>query len=163
VLKQYFHRPNALPMSNQQHWRSECITDCTEHATKHTLTNQDFSNSHNKSSPKSFGKSVSLPPHQRMHSPTACASFTMRNTTKLLPYVTEALQSITGRNGSIMELLRSIMERYRALLNITGALWRRCRMLRGVMETLRKCYGALTEHYRTITKKHRFCPSLIKF
>jgi len=28
----------------------------------------------NKSSPKPFGKSTSLSPHRRMHSPTACAS-----------------------------------------------------------------------------------------
>ena len=28
----------------------------------------------NKSSPKSFGKSTSLPLHRRMHSPTMCAS-----------------------------------------------------------------------------------------
>jgi len=32
-----------------------------------------------KSSPNSFSKSVSLPPHQRMHSPTVCASCSLYN------------------------------------------------------------------------------------
>ena len=49
----------------------------------------------NKSFPKSFGKSASLFPRRRMHSPTACASCTMRNVTKLLQNVTEPLRKIS--------------------------------------------------------------------
>jgi len=39
-------------------------------------TTKDYAN---KSSPKSFGKSMSLPPRRRMHSPTACASCSQYN------------------------------------------------------------------------------------
>jgi len=100
----------------------------------------------NKSSPKSFGKSVSLSPHQRMHSPTACASCRMRNATKQLQNVTEVLR------------------------NIMAALWSRCGMLQGITETLWnftelswKCHGNVSEHYGSVAYCYRTITENIDF
>jgi len=67
--------------------------------------------------PKSFGKSASLLPRWRMHSPTACASCTMCNVTNLLWNVTEASLK---RYGTLQKLYRSVADRYGTLQNRYG-------------------------------------------
>jgi len=64
------------------------------------LVSMSFNNN-NKSSPKTFGKSASLPPRQRMHSHTAYATVacTMRN---------KALRSVTALLRNVTEPLRKI-------------------------------------------------------
>jgi len=95
--------------------------------------------SENKSSPKSFGKNMLLPPRQRMHSPIANAvACKMHN---------EASRRVTGHYGSVMRRygmlrkhcasLRDVMERYRTLQRVVGCygtLW----LLRNVTESLQK-------------------------
>jgi len=93
----------------------------------------------NKSSPKSFKKSISLPPRQRMHSPKVCASCTMCNVTKLLWNITEALQKH-------YEALRNIMQQLQSISECSGA-------LRSIIEALWNVTGALQSHYRTLRKR----------
>jgi len=70
--------------------------------------------------PRSFGKSASLPPRRRMHSPTACASCTMRNATKLLWNATEASLKCYGTLQSAVGRYRSVADRYGTLQNRYG-------------------------------------------
>jgi len=53
--------------------------------------------------PKSFGKSASLPPRRRMHSPTACASCSLYNVQRSVTERCVTLREITDRYGALME------------------------------------------------------------
>jgi len=118
-----------------------------------------FSYMVDKSSPKSFGKSVSLPLHQRMHSPTACASCSLYNAQRSVTWrygsITghyRTLQSIVGRYGMLRKhhgVLWSVTEHYGALFDVTEHYG----SVADHYGTLRECYRALTERYGTVTKK----------
>ena len=124
-----------------------------------------YNNNSNKTMPKSFGKSASLSPHRKMHSPTACVSVcalacTMRN---------EALWDITGHYETLRKHCASlwdVTEHYRALWDIIehyGSVTGCCGMLRNITErygSFADRYEMLCEHYRALTesnRKHRFC------
>ena len=103
----------------------------------------------------------------------------MRNVTKLLWNVTEALRSRCVTLHGITETLwkrygtfrRSVVDRYGKLRNVIEALWKRCRVLlsvanikercrtlRDVTEALRivmECYGSVTEPLRNVTEPLR--------
>jgi len=86
----------------------------------------------NKSSPKSFGKSASLPPYVGEYTLSLrmlAVTCTMRN---------EALRSVTEHYGT----LRDVMGRYGRVADR--------------YETLRVCYGALTERYGTVMENTDF-------
>ena len=110
-----------------------------------------FSNTYNKSSPKSFRNSTLLPPCLRMHSPTTCASCSLYNVQQ---NITEALCIVTGHDRT----LHSIAGCYGMLLKCYGSIIGCCRALQNIMEhcvTLRDVTGALrivTECYRSITE-----------
>jgi len=127
------------------------------------------------SPPHSFRKSVSIPPHWRMHSSTECASCTVRNIMKLLRNITEALRhimellwSITEWYRSITEPLLDITEHYRMLQSIAGhygTFWKHCRSIRrccgalwnitehcGMSRNITEALQIVTEHYRSGTE-----------
>ena len=70
-----------------------------------------------------------MPPRRRMHSPSACASCTMRN-------VTEDYGTLRTR----YERYRTLRERYRAVAEHSGALQKR--------------HGNVMEHYGSVTGRY---------
>jgi len=103
------------------------IDQLSERSCKTIKSRPKYVNIQNKSSPKWFGKSASLSPPRRMHSPTACASCSLYNSQQS---VTEALPSDTGRYGT----LQSVAGRHRALRKRCGSVTRCCEALRNIME-----------------------------
>jgi len=119
----------------------------------HYSQHKNISQTANKSSPKSFGKSVSLPSHQRMHSPTVCASYTTHNVMKLLRNVTEALWNVAEHCGKLQNVMGALWSRCGTLQGVTETLWSVSEPLQNVTEALRKRYGVLwsiMEHYEAL-------------
>jgi len=94
----------------------------------------------NKSSQSNLGRVHRYLPCWRMHSPTACASYTMHNITEHYGSVTEPLQSITEPLldvMNVMEELQNIKEHYGSVTEHCGVsrnITKLCKMLRNVTE-----------------------------